>query len=155
MGIAKLRYLALVAAGLFGLGLEGCNGGAAQLLGCPSTKVSNNGVPQLLFPESGATKVPDSAAAIVIAFNGTASEVDTLDLVDSKTSVAIGPVKAAPSPRPSPMASPPAGWSIYSVPLPPLSARMQYTLKYTYTASYNSCNGQQTATSTVGQFTTQ
>ncbi len=154
MGLGKFRAIALGALGLSALGLAGCNGGAAELLGCPSTKVSNNGVPELLYPESGARNVPDTTGAIVIAFNGTASEVDTLDLVSPNASVAIGPVKSAPSPQPSPMANPPAGWSVYSVQLPALGDATLYTLRYTYAASYNSCTGQQTATATVGQFTT-
>jgi hypothetical protein len=154
MGAFHLRLFACAALGL-STSATGCNGGAAELLGCPSTRTANNGVPELLYPESGARSVPDSLSAVVIAFNGTASEVDTLALASPDgSSVAIGPVKAAPSPAPSPSAQAPAGWSTYSVPVPPLKAHTQYTLRYTYGSSYNSCNGQQTTTATVGDFTT-
>jgi len=149
---APLRLIALA---FVGIALAGCNGGAAALLGCPSTKVSNNGVPELLYPEGGARNVGDSLGSVIIAFNGTASEVDTLSLSGgAKGPVAIGPVKVAPTTLPSPRAPTPTGWSVYAVTLPPLSGATTYTLKYTYTSSYNSCNGQQASTSTLGQFTT-
>jgi hypothetical protein len=154
MGTLHLRLLACATLSLSSA-LAGCNGGAAALLGCPSTRTANNGVPELLYPESDARNVPDSLSAVVIAFDGTASEVDTLALGGPNgSSVAIGPVKAAPSPAPSPMSPAPAGWSVYSVPVPQLAAHTQYTLRYTYGSSYNSCNGQQTTTASVGQFTT-
>jgi hypothetical protein len=154
MGTLHLRLLVCATLGL-STALAGCNGGAAALLGCPSTRTANNGVPELLFPESDARNVPDSLSAVVIAFDGTASEVDTLALgTPNGSSVAIGPVNGAPSPAPSPMAPAPAGWSVYSVPVPQLAAHTQYTLRYTYGSSYNSCNGQQTSTASVGQFTT-
>jgi hypothetical protein len=157
MGVfLRFRPFVLGALGSAALVAAGCHGNVAQIAGCPSTKISNNGVPQLLYPINGTHGVSDTLAAILIGFNGTASQVKTLELqAPGGPSVAIGPVLQRPPVLPSPMASPPSGWQTYSVQLPTLTAHTPYALSYTYATSYNSCNGQQTTTSPVGQFTTQ
>jgi hypothetical protein len=152
----RFRLVALGPLTLAACAAAGCNGNVAQLAGCPSSNLANNGVPQLLYPISGTQGLADSLSAILIAFNGAASKVNPIQLrAAGNPSTAIGPALSPPAKLPSPRAGTPPGWSMYSVSLPTLSAHTAYTLSYTYATSYNSCTGEQNTTSTVGHFTTQ
>jgi hypothetical protein len=147
----------LVAFALAAAGVAGCNGGAASFIGCPSVGIKGSGsLPMLLYPANGSTGVLDALPGIGVAFKGSGSQLGLFGMAwAGNNSTIIGPVVAAPPVLPSPAPTAPPGWTAYGVLLPPLSPRTTYSVQYTYPSSYNSCHGQQTATATIGQFTTQ
>ena len=104
----------------------------ASAIGCsgspsPGTGICNEPaipVEQLLYPIPGASGVPTAAGSLV--FGGglpAAPVVLSADGAQTKLSMRVG----APSPLPSPMASPEAGWVLSSAPYSKLAPETKYT----------------------------
>ena len=112
--------------------------------------------PYLIYPAPNATAVPDNAGVLVF---GGPSASGPIAIFTSGVSVPIGAFTAAPSPLPSPHATPGAQFSnypYYAAPIPTLSPASTYTVTSSYQTWADtppSCTA--TATQTLGSFTTQ
>ena len=82
-------------------------------------------VEQLLYPIPGATGVPTAAGSLVF---GGALPGGSVVLSANGVQTKLGNMVAAPSPLPSPMASPQAGWVLSSAPYPALASATTYTV---------------------------
>jgi hypothetical protein len=106
---------------------------------------------QLLYPIPNATGVPTAAASLV--FNGGLDDGFLVVLTPaSGAALALGTFVAAPSPLPSPMATPQAaGGTLVSTPYTQLASATTYTVSYRLPESGACGDDSQTA----GRFTTQ
>jgi hypothetical protein len=109
----------------------------------------------LIYPAPNATDVPDSIGELVFA--GLVQSGDSVGLATAGgASVPAGPFTAAPSPLPTPYATPPSsGIPLAAAPLPVLSPGTTYAVGYTYTTWADNppvCKGP--ATQPLGSFTT-
>jgi hypothetical protein len=138
--------------------LSACGGG---LKGVVNNEICNfstplpSAIPQMMYPVPGAPQVPDSAPAMVVGFTGSPAAAGTIALHASDgTTVALGPMGAAPKVMPTPFA-PLAGGSAYGVTLPTLAKHTGYAVTYSYLSRLSVCNGNNTTTVPIGAFVTQ
>lgn len=102
----------------------------------------------MVYPVAGATAVPDAPRSIVVAF-GAQFGTWRLDLVRGGSTTAGGVLGSAPSPIPTPSATPPFSNPIYyGVTVPQLHANTTYSVRLTDTTL------QCLQPSTIGSFTT-
>jgi hypothetical protein len=114
----------------------------------------------LSYPVPYATNVPTAIGVLVFA-GAPSSRLGTAKVAVSSAhgTVPVGPFSAAPSPMPSPYATPSGVSGHYpyvAVPIPTLASRTVYSVSYTYTdweSTAPSCST--TITRLAGRFTTQ
>jgi hypothetical protein len=124
---------------------------------CYGVPVQNGAIPQLIYPVPGYNKVPDNATFIVVAYPGDASLAQTITLSQKGGStVALGPLGAAPKDIPKPHAQTlPGQGALFGVTLPALAPHTVYSVNYRYVNTATLC-GQTTTTSVLmGVFHTQ
>lgn len=146
---------------------SGSSGGSGGTVNSPPSSASCGSPPPvaiaelwLSYPEPGATSVPTDIGEIVFAGDDTNYfGPDTVNVsTPTQVSVPVGAFTAAPSPMPTPYATPAAqsGDVPYeAVPVPRLSPSTTYTVSYTYRDWANtppSCT--QSITQQLGTFTT-
>lgn len=89
----------------------------------------------LVYPEPGAANVPVSIRQLVLAGNyyGYYDNAAVTMTAGDGMIVPVGAYTAAPSPLPSPHATPAQGTPYVAVPVPTLSPATTYALSYTFT----------------------
>lgn len=112
----------------------------------------------LVYPENGAVAVPDATNEIIVATQG-GTQSASVTLSPAPANQPASSFTAAPSPLPSPYATPQTGtgWNDYAVPMGTLAAGTKYTVNYTVsfggTPSPGGCPT--SVTQSIGTFTTQ
>lgn len=131
--------------------LTGCNGAASLIrsaITCPSAPP-----PQVLYPMSGATGVPDGAFTMVVAYPLNPSTLwnpPQFVAAGGSSSISGGSYGAAPNPLPSPIATPGSlGDQKFGVAVPPLQSGTKYSIAFKESGFAN-CS----ASSQAGSFTT-
>jgi hypothetical protein len=137
--------------------LSACGGGLKGAVNneiCSFSTPLPSAIPQMMYPMPGAVQVPVTAPAMVVGFTGTPSIAGTISLQASDgTTVALGPMGAAPRVMPTPFAPLQAG-TAYGVTLPTLSKHTGYAVTYKYLTRVSACGGANTATVPIGAFAT-
>lgn len=143
--------------------LAACGGGAvtqaqhvAPTCGPPPPSAAPN--LQLVYPEPAATDVPASIAYLVISGDITTRYGTGVLSMQSSSGIAVpvGAYTAAPSPLPTPHATPAGGGPYIAAALAALSPATTYSVKYAYTDYTGvppSCIG--SYAQPLGSFTTQ
>ena len=165
MNCAKPLFVAVVAIGITLAGCSASSGGItpvsrAPLADCGSPPPVPDPMLWLAYPEPNATGVSTSVGVLI--FSGFSEDYFapiSVALSSASGSVAVGALKGAPSPLPSPYATPP-GFNgdvpDLAAPIPTLSPATAYSASYTYAvwdSTSPSCRG--SLTRILGTFTTQ
>jgi hypothetical protein len=137
--------------------LAACSNG-----GSPPTSVQVTCLPvswpialQMVYPENGATGVPDVASVVVYSPNLSGSPIPLALGISAASPVALQPT-AVPSPGPTPSEAPIAGRTEYAAALPTLQPATNYTIYAIQTLrTYSNCAGTSSGPWPVGSFTTQ
>ncbi len=140
---------------MVGLALAAGTSCAKSVIACASTARPEALV--LVYPINGATSVPDAPTSIVfetipgIVFSG----AQLVLTPPSGPPIVSGPMGPAPSPLPTPNASPPPGALLVGFTVPALAAGTLYRVSFngTYVTGPGPCSGQFPITA-IGSFTT-
>lgn len=141
--------------------LVACGGGASD----PGSSTCGSPPPVALpelwlsYPEPSATAVPRSIGNVVFAYAGNPFQSDTVSITSTAGPVPASTFTAAPSPLPSPHATPAnygGNVTYLAVPVPTLAPMTTYTVSYTYTDwADNPPSCQTHVTQPLGTFTTE
>lgn len=131
--IRLAAWCALIAA----VATAGCGGGAPispNITPCNMTAIPSV---QILYPEPGATNIPDNAAALVYS----SSEAFPIVIAATSTSRTVAKPTPVPSPLPSPAATPRPGvqQSLFAVAMPTLNPATTYSVVAIDTVTPSEC----------------
>ncbi len=165
MNCAKPLFVAVVA---IGITLAGCSTSGGNITPVSRAPLANCGSPPpvpdpmlwLAYPEPNATGVSTSVGELIFSgFYADYFAPISIALSSAGGNIAVGTLAAAPSPLPSPYATPPppnANLGFIAAPIPTLSPATAYTISWTYVvwdSTPPNCRG--SLTRVLGTFTTQ
>lgn len=144
LSIRSSRFAAIALAAAL---LAGCGGGVATVRNLECQAIGTlPAPPEMLYPVSSATNVPDGNFTLVLA----STYGDSLSLTSSGAAIALT-TAAVPNPLPTPNATPPPGSTPAGYAVGALAAHTAYTITATFTQPAGCPN----VTGNVGSFTSQ
>ena len=145
---------ALVGAATLAASLAACSANNSPI--CTTVPLSNVAIPQLIYPVSGYDHVPVASPAMVVAYPASPDLAQTITLTTGGTTLALGPMGAAPKVIPTPHAKVlPGQGALYGVTMPALKPKTHYGVAYRYATTAGLCGQSTTASVSMGGFTTQ
>lgn len=132
---------------IFAAELASCGGAAQNPQPCPLGALPLPAPPPMVYPQNGATGVPDGKFALVLGWSNGASV--SLQTADGASTTGSLPSTPLPSPLPSPAATPLGAASPVAYSVPQLKTATAYSVVSTFTPAH--CP---TESETSGSFTT-